>query len=129
LPDTYTDAVTSLNWIREVLGDTLVGVAWSAERLDGHMFSDTRITNLVDAVGASAAAASLAESKAARYATIAGKWTDADASEDITKSVEYFQDLAKRIRAGQLVPPGEAAAGGFAVEALVLPDLSEYRTD
>ncbi|MBX7132610.1 MAG: hypothetical protein K1X67_08055 [Fimbriimonadaceae bacterium] len=129
MPDTYTDAATSLNWIREILGDTLVGVAWSSTRLDGHMFSDTRIQNLIDSVGAAPAAASLAESKAARYATLAGKWSDADASEDITKSIEYFQDLAKRIRSGQLVPPGEDAAGGFAVQALELPDLSEYRTD
>lgn len=129
MPATYTDAVSALNWIREILGDTLVAVAWSAERLDGHMFSDTRIQNLVDTVGAAPAAASLAEAKAARYATLAGKWTDADASEDITKTVEYFQDLAARIRSGQLVPPGEDAPGGLAVQALVLPDLAEYRTD
>lgn len=129
MPDTYTDALTSLNWLREQLGDTLVGVAWAGDRLDGHMFSDTRIQNLIDAVGAAAAGASLAEAKAARYATLAGKWTDADASEDITKSIEYFRDLAKLFRSGALIPPGEDASGGFAVQALQLPDLTEYRTD
>lgn len=125
----YSDAVTALNWVREILGDTLVGVAWSATRLDGHMFSDERILNLIDAIGTAPAAASLAEAKAARYATLAGKWSDADASEDITKSIDYFQDLAKRLRSGQLVPPGDDAAGGFAVQVLELPDLTEYRTD
>lgn len=129
MPDTYTDAVTDLNWLRELLGETVVGTAWSVTAYDGHMFSDTRIQNLIDEMGTVAAGASLAEAKASRYAALVGKFTSDGTSEDITTTVEYFRDLAKRFRSGALIPPGDAAAGGVAVLAMTLPDLTDYRTD
>jgi|GEM_PF-3000519 hypothetical protein len=127
---TYTsDMLLPRNWLRSVLGDTQVSVDWTVQTYDGALFDDDEIDSLVDALGVSAAGASLAEAKASRYGALVGKMVDADASEDITAAIEHFRGLAERFRKGLLVPPSVDTPGGIAVTALALPDLSEYRTD
>jgi len=129
LAKTYgADPSDGRDWLRLILADTEVGTNWSITAYYGAVFTDSEIDALIAAIGIAGAGAQLAQAKASRYGALVGKLADADMSEDITAQIAYFNDLAKKLRSGELVPPGEAG-GGIAVVALDLPDLQEYKTD